>query len=430
MKNLREYGQKMDQEARQRRKVIAAGVTGNVLEWYDFAVYGFFAPIIGRLFFPSDDPTVSLIASFGAFAAGFLMRPIGGIIFGFIGDKIGRKRALVLSVLLMAIPSGMIGILPDHATIGVSAAVLMVLMRMLQGMAVGGEYTSSIVYLAEHAPSKRRGFFTSWTLVGAVGGILLGSGVGALLSNLLSAEAVSDWGWRIAFLSGIAVGVVGLLIRRHLPEMPKTESNDSANPIIDAFRTEWRAVTQVIGINIFNAVGFYLMFVYAVTWLIKEVKVPRSDALDINSLSLAVLLVLVPVFGALSDKVGRKSLLLFGSGGAVLLGYPLIVLMHHVDFAMVMMGQIGFAILLAAYLSGIPATLTEMFPSRVRVSALSVGYNISLAIFGGTTPLVATWIIERSHDDLSIAWYLIFAAAISFLFVVRLPETAHKPLPQ
>ena len=134
----------MDQEARQRRKVIAAGVTGNVLEWYDFAVYGFFAPIIGRLFFPSDDPTVSLIASFGAFAAGFLMRPIGGIIFGFIGDKIGRKRALVLSVLLMAIPSGMIGILPDHATIGVSAAVLMVLMRMLQGMAVGGEYTSSI----------------------------------------------------------------------------------------------------------------------------------------------------------------------------------------------------------------------------------------------------------------------------------------------
>ena len=310
----------MDQEARQRRKVIVAGVTGNVLEWYDFAVYGFFAPIIGRLFFPSDDPTVSLIASFGAFAAGFLMRPIGAIIFGFIGDKIGRKRALVLSVLLMAIPSGMIGILPDHATIGVSAAVLMVLMRMLQGIAVGGEYTSSIVYLAEHAPSKRRGFFTSWTLVGAVGGILLGSGVGALLSNLLPAEAVSDWGWRIAFLSGIAVGVVGLLIRRHLPEMPKTESNDSANPIIDAFRTEWRAVTQVIGINIFNAVGFYLMFVYAVTWLIKEVKVPRSDALDINSLSLAVLLVLVPVFGALSDKVGRKSLLLFGSGGAVLLG--------------------------------------------------------------------------------------------------------------
>jgi MHS family proline/betaine transporter-like MFS transporter len=423
-------GKKMDQEARQRRKVVVAGVTGNVLEWYDFAVYGFFAPIIGRLFFPSDDPTVSLIASFGAFAAGFLMRPIGGIIFGFIGDKIGRKRALVLSVLLMAIPSGMIGILPDHATIGVSAAVLMVLMRMLQGMAVGGEYTSSIVYLAEHAPSKRRGFFTSWTLVGAVGGILLGSGVGALLSNLLPAEAVSDWGWRIAFLSGIAVGVVGLLIRRHLPEMPKTESNDSANPIIDAFRTEWRAVTQVIGINIFNAVGFYLMFVYAVTWLIKEVKVPRSDALDINSLSLAVLLVLVPVFGALSDKVGRKSLLLFGSGGAVLLGYPLIMLMHHVDFMMIMMGQIGFAILLAAYLSAIPATLTEMFPSRVRVSALSVGYNISLAIFGGTTPLVATWIIERSHDDLSIAWYLICGAAISFVFTVRLPETAYKPLPQ
>ncbi|MBO6782519.1 MAG: MFS transporter [Alphaproteobacteria bacterium] len=416
---------------RNRRKVIAAGITGNVLEWYDFAVYGFYAPIIGKLFFPSDDPTVSLIASFGAFAAGFLMRPVGGFVFGHIGDKIGRKRALVLSVMLMAIPTGIIGILPDHATIGIAAAVLMVAMRMLQGLSVGGEYTGSIVYLAEHAPNDRRGFLTSWTLFGAVGGILLGSGVSALIANILSDAEVASWGWRIAFLSGILVGVVGLVVRRHLPDMPEDESEDKpANPVMEAFRTQWREMAKVIGFNIINAVGFYMMFVYVVTWLIKQVQEPRSEALDINTISMAVLLVLVPVFGALSDKVGRKPLLLFGAGGIALLGYPLIWLMHHPDFMMILLGQLGFSVLVGAYFGAGPATLTEMFPRRVRVSALSVGYNVGLAIFGGTTPLIATWLISRTHDDLSIAWYLIACAVVSFLVVLTLREGSRKPLPE
>lgn len=418
-------------EARTRRKVIAAGVTGNVLEWYDFAVYGFYAPIIGRLFFPSDDPTVSLIASFGAFAAGFLMRPVGGFIFGHIGDKIGRKKALVLSVMLMAIPTGVIGFLPDHATIGVAAAVLMVLMRMLQGLSVGGEYTGSIVYLAEHAPDKKRGFFTSWTLFGAVGGILLGSGVSALISHLLTDAQISDWGWRLAFISGILVGVVGLIVRRHLPDMPEDKSADKPkSPIVEAFRTEWRSMSKVIGFNIVNAVGFYMMFVYVVTWLIKQVAEPRSDALDINTISMAALLVMIPFFGALSDKIGRKPLLMFGAGGIAILGYPLIWLMHHPDFNMILLGQLGFAVLIGAYFGASPATLTEMFPRRVRVSALSVGYNISLAIFGGTTPLIATWLIARSHNDLSIAWYLIGCAVVSFLVLLTLKDGAGKPLPE
>jgi MFS transporter, MHS family, proline/betaine transporter len=418
-------------EARTRRKVIAAGVTGNALEWYDFAVYGFYAPIIGRLFFPSDDPTVSLIASFGAFAAGFLMRPVGGFIFGHIGDKIGRKKALVLSVMLMAIPTGVIGFLPDHATIGVAAAVLMVLMRMLQGLSVGGEYTGSIVYLSEHAPDKKRGFFTSWTLFGAVGGILLGSGVSALISHLLTDAQISDWGWRLAFISGILVGVVGLIVRRHLPDMPEDKSADKPkSPIVEAFRTEWRSMSKVIGFNIVNAVGFYMMFVYVVTWLIKQVAEPRSDALDINTISMAALLVMIPFFGALSDKIGRKPLLMFGAGGIAILGYPLIWLMHHPDFNMILLGQLGFAVLIGAYFGASPATLTEMFPRRVRVRALSVGYNISLAIFGGTTPLIATWLITRSHNDLSIAWYLIGCAVVSFLVLLTLKDGAGKPLPE
>lgn len=413
-----------------RRRVVAAGITGNVLEWYDFAVYGYYAPIIGRLFFPSDDPVTSLIASFGAFAAGFLMRPVGGFVFGHIGDRIGRKRALVLSVMLMAIPTGIIGVLPDHAAVGAAAAVLMVAMRMLQGLSVGGEYTCSVVFLAEHAPAKRRGFFSSWSLFGAVGGILLGSGVAALISNLLSDAAVESWGWRIPFLVGVLVGIVGLAIRRHLPEMAKDagEAGDRS-PVVEAFRTEWRQILRVAGINVVNAVGFYMIFVYMVTWLVGRVKEPRSDALDINTVSMAALLVLIPFFGWLSDRTGRRPPMLIGTAGLALFAYPLMQLMHHPDPLAIQLGQLGFVVLLAAYFGALPAAMTEMFPHRVRVSAISVSYNVTLGILGGTTPLIATWLIARSHDDLSIAYYLIGCALVSFAVLLTMRETAGRPLP-
>ena len=203
-----------------RKRVITAGVVGNVLEWYDFGVYGFFASIIAVQFFPSDNPTLSLLAAFGAFAAGFLMRPVGAAIFGHIGDRYGRGRALQLSVLCMAIPTFLIGLLPNYETIGITAAILMVLLRMLQGIAVGGEHTSSIVFLAESAPPGRRGFFTCWSQFGATGGILLGSAVGAYLSSTLDAEALNSWGWRAAFVAGIAVSIAGLFIRRGLSAPP------------------------------------------------------------------------------------------------------------------------------------------------------------------------------------------------------------------
>lgn len=402
-----------------------------MLEWYDFGVYGFFAPIIGGLFFPSDDPTVSLIASFGAFAAGFLMRPIGGFIFGYIGDRIGRRQALVFSVILMAIPTGIVGLLPTHASIGIAAAVLMVAMRMLQGLSVGGEYTGSVTFVAEHAPIMRRGFFASWTQVGAVGGILLGSGISALMTNLLTDAQLTEWGWRVPFLLGILVGVVGLLIRRNLPEIPVEDVEEGASlPAVEAIRTEWRAMGKMIGYTIINAVGFYIAFVYVLTWLVDEVKEPRSAAMDINTIALVVLLLLIPAVGALSDRIGRKTVLAIGAAGFVLLSYPLVWLMHEPDFARILLGQVTFAVLVAFLLGAGPANLSEMFPRRVRVSAMSVGYNVSMAIFGGTTPMVAAWLLERTHDDRSFVWYLIVAAAISLVFTLMLREGKGKPLPE
>ena len=215
------------------RRVVTAGVIGNVLEWYDFAVYGYFAPILATLFFPDGDRTLSLLAAFGAFAVGFLMRPVGAALFGHIGDRYGRARALLLSVALMAIPTVVMGLLPTYDSIGLAASLLIVLLRMCQGLAVGGEFTSSIVFLAEHAPPRRRGFFSSWAMFGATAGTMLGALVGAALSSTLSQEALAAWGWRVAFIAGIAVAVVGVILRRNMFDLPPVES--AVSPVKRAF---------------------------------------------------------------------------------------------------------------------------------------------------------------------------------------------------
>ncbi|GJM07988.1 MAG: MFS transporter [Lysobacteraceae bacterium] len=408
------------------RRTITAGVVGNVLEWYDFGVYGFFASVIATQFFPSHNPMLSLIAAFGAFAAGFLMRPVGAAIFGHIGDRYGRGHALKLSVLCMAVPTFCIGLLPTFETWGVMAAVLMVLMRMAQGVAVGGEYTSSIVFLAERAPPGRRAFFTCWSMFGATGGILLGSAVGALLSSLMSPEALNDWGWRVAFLAGIAVAGMGYFIRRGLEEHPVAAGEKS--PLVEAVRNHGRALAQVIGLNVVLAVTFYLMFVYAVTWMIKNVGEARSTALDINTMAMLVLLAALPLSARLADAFGRKRMMLLGIGATAVLAYPLVSLMHHPNALWIASGQIGFALLVAVFASSIPATMTESFPRSVRVTAVSVSYNLTFAVLGGTSPMVAVWLIERSHDDLAFAWYISAAAVVSFLCALKVTDRGKLPL--
>src|SRR5262245_57149458 len=243
-------------------RLIAAGTAGNVMEWYDFAVYGYFAATIGRHFFPSSDATTSLIAAFGVFAAGFLMRPLGGVVFGHIGDHVGRTAALTISVLAMAIPTFLIGILPGHATLGATAAVLLVLLRMIQGLSVGGEYTTSIVFLVEGAGRNHRGFAGSWSGFGAVGGILLGSAVGAAVAQILPSDDVQSWGWRLPFLAGLFVGLAGLFVRRHIPEVSKPKGHEcKRSPVWEALQSHWRVILRIALLNVINGVGFYIAFV-------------------------------------------------------------------------------------------------------------------------------------------------------------------------
>jgi len=413
----------MDQQTiRGQSRAIVAGISGNVMEWYDFSVYGYFAAIIGRNFFPTGDRTTSLIAAFGVFAAGFFMRPLGSILFGYIGDKKGRKLALTISVGMMAVPTFLIGVLPTYQQIGLWASLSLVLVRLLQGLSVGGEFTTSAIFLVEGSAAGRRGFLGSFAPLGASAGTLLGSAIGAAVTTLLGQSSIESWGWRIPFLIGIFVGVVGLYIRSGLVEdrlaRPRTKS-----PVREAFQTEWRTILRLIGLNAAFAVSFYMGFVYVTTYIRQVDHIAQSTALDINTVAMLVTLVLIPLIGILSDCIGRKPILLVATGGLFVLAWPLFWMLHHPEIALVLAAQIGFAVLVACFGGTVPTAMVELVPDRVRCTVLSVGYNTGMAFLGGVTPVVAVYTIQRSQYDLSPAFLLMAAAAVSFVVIAGLRET-------
>ncbi|MEM7226185.1 MAG: MFS transporter [Pseudomonadota bacterium] len=412
------------------RKNAFAGAIGNVMEWYDFAAYAYMAPIISRLFFPSDDDFTSLLATYGAFAAGYLSRPLGALAFGHIGDKTGRKIVLVLSVTLMGVATVSIGLLPTVAQAGPVAAVFLVLLRVLQGFSVGGEYTGSSTFVVEHAPGDRRAFYASWIVCGAAGGFLLGSGVSTLLNNFLADSDLQDWAWRVPFLSGALIAVVALVLRRHIeePPAPEYEEDYQRSPVILAFTDHWRDMLRVMGLALAVNVGFYMMFVYAVGYLTDRMHVSTASALDINTFCMIVLTLLPLPIALLADKVGRKPILLSGAIGMILLSWPLFWLMHHQNLSLILLGQLGFAILFSWIYAANPAAQAEILSRRVRVSVLSIGYNICLSVFGGTTPLVATYLVERTSDDFAPVYYLMGLSVLSLIAVLSIPETGGKPL--
>jgi MHS family proline/betaine transporter-like MFS transporter len=405
------------------RRAIAAGMIGNLLEWYDFAIYGYFAATIGRVFFPAQDPVAQVLSAFGIFALGYLMRPLGGMVVGHIGDRHGRRAALTFSISAMAVPTFLVGVLPGHATLGVAAPILLTLLRMIQGLSVGGEATMSMIFLVERAPPGRRGLVGSMASLAANGGFLMGSAIGALFAALLPAEALAEWGWRVPFLLGLLVGIVGWWIRRMLEEDPPVK-RPTTSPLVDTLRNHGRLVARVAGVAIFNAVGFYLMFLYIVTWLQGVDGVSPARALEINTVSMVALLPVMVAAGWLSDRVGRRPLMF----GALILGFvgalPFLWLMHHPDPVLMLAGQLAFVVPAGICLGVMPAVLTEAVPAGVRCTAVSLGYNIAFGIIGGLTPLTAAWLVARTEIDLSPAWLLMAAAAITFAALLASRETS------
>ena len=410
----------------QTRRVIVAGIIGNVLEWYDFAVYGYFATAIGQEFFPHQDRFAQLLSVFGVFALGYLMRPLGGAVTGHIGDRFGRRAALTFSVVAMAIPTFLIGLLPGYRTLGLLAPIALTLLRMVQGLSVGGEYTSSVVFLVEQAPNGRRGLMGALTVCGAIAGILLGSAVGAAFTANLSAAALQAWGWRIPFLLGLVVGVGGYMVRRHMSETIATPSRARA-PIVETLHDHWRTVLGFAGLSAFYAVGFYVSFVYLVSWLQNADRIAPARALEINSFSMVILLAVIVASGLLADWFGRKPLLILATVLCFIGALPLFWLLNHPSVWLAQLGQLGLVLIFGLYGGTLPVILVEAAPLKVRCTAVALGYNVSLGVIGGLTPLVASWLVARTGDEIAPGFLMMVAAAVTLLTILRFPETYRTP---
>jgi len=408
---------------------VLAGVIGNALEWYDFAVYGFFAPIIGRVFFPSDDPTASLLAAYGVLAAGFFSRPIGSMVFGHIADRIGRKPSLMLSIAIMGLATLGIALLPGHAELGATAAVLLVVLRTVQGLAVAGEFGASAVLLVEQAPANRRGWVGSWVMTGSNIGFLLGSGVGALISALLAPDQLDDWGWRIAFLIGALIALLALFARRTLAETLTAEARAASRPpLVEALR-HWRAIAQMVFLLLPTAVTFYIAFVYATSYLTDSMHFSTAEALDVSTLALFVLTAVGPLAGLWTDRVGRRPLLLAVALAGLLLTWPLWYALHQGTLAWILVAQLSFAAINGVGWALSVPLMVELLPPGVRCTASGIAYNLCMALFGGAAPWIATYLVERTGDDFAPAWFIMAAALVSCLAALKLRETAFRPLP-
>lgn len=400
-----------------KKNIIIPAVIGNALEWYDFALYGYYASIISHLFFPVGNNFISLIKTFGVFAAGFLMRPLGAIIFGHFGDRVGRKKMLAASVILMALSTTAMGLLPTHAQIGVWAGILLTVCRLLQGLSGGGEYPGSVVYLVEHAPAQHRGLFGSLSLLGSGIGFLLASMVGALTSSFAVGTAYAETAWRFPFLLGIILGAVGLYLRLCMPETPEFSTLLKSNfvpfkyPLLQVLREKKWAMLQAVCLVFSPLMASYLLFVYLPSYLNLYLNLSLHTALIANSIGWLTVIILYPIVGHLSDRLGRRLILMVGALLMCLLVYPLFLLLQQATFATVVITQIIFAALLALYYAVIPVVLVEMFEVKIRYTAVAFPQNLA-AVLGGTAPMVVTFLIHSTGNIAAPSFYLILATVI------------------
>ena len=415
------------------RRAITGAAVGNAVEWFDFAVYGFLATYIAGHFFPSENETASLLSTFAVFAAAFFMRPLGGYFFGPLADRIGRQKVLALVILLMSASTFAIGLLPTYQTIGVIAPLGLLFLRCLQGFSAGGEYGSGACYLAEFAPDKRRGFIVSFLVWSVVVGFLLGSATVTALEATLSEEAMTSYGWRIPFLLAGVLGLVGLYIRLRLSDTPEFEKLRAAgevatSPLKEALTTAWKPILQIFGLVVIHNVGFYVVFTYLPTYFTKTLDFSKTDAFVSVTVAGLVAIILIPPLGALSDRIGRKPLLLAGAIGFAVFTYPLFMLLNAGSLAGAIAAHAGLAALESVFVCASLAAGAELFSTRVRSSGYSIGYNTSVAMFGGTAPYVATWLVDRTGSNLSPALYVVAAAVVTLLTVLTMRETARQPL--
>ncbi|CAN7526103.1 Proline/betaine transporter [compost metagenome] len=420
-----------------RRKAIIAATIGNGLEWFDFTVYSFFAVIIAKLFFPTGDDLTSFLLTVATFGVGFFMRPVGAIVLGVYADRVGRKAALTLTILLMALGTAIIGLAPTYNQIGLWAPALIVLARLIQGFSAGGEVGGATAFLIEHAPDAERGAYASWQQASQGISFMLGAAMGALVTNGLSSEQIDAWGWRIPFLFGLLIGPVGMYIRSHLDEPPEFEARQAArkaakvkfSPLTQVLRDHPREVLAGLGVTILWTVCTYVLVFYMPSYAKQQLGLPLGATFKSTALCGAIILVLCPLMGMLSDRMGRKRMLGIVALLIGVLAYPLFHWLNVSPSTQTLLQvQIVLGILLAAFTGPAPAVLAEQFPTEVRSTGLSLAYNFAVTIFGGFAPLIVTWLIESTQNKLAPAYYVIAAAVVSFIALAFMHDRTGKKL--
>ncbi|MHA7223961.1 MFS transporter [Arthrobacter sp. RHLT1-20] len=414
-------------------RAIIAATLGNALEWYDFAVYAYLTPVISKLFFPSDDPLVSVLSTFAVFAVGFIMRPVGAIFFGWLGDRRGRKQALIASVMVMGIATILLGLIPTHAQIGALAAILLTVARLFQGFSVGGEYGNSASFLVEYAPPGRRGLYGSLTYFSSILGMALGGGVVLFFTLILSPSEMSSWGWRLPFLLSFPLLLVGMYMRLKIEETPEfssvhADSSTSGSPLRTLVRDHGKNMLVVMGIVVAFAISTYTVVTFMLSYLRTVVKVETVPATVAVLTATVFGALLIPVFGWLSDKIGRKPVLLLACVSCIILPLlGLMIVLSSVPGA-ILIGQMVMWIPVAIFCGVTPAAFSELFPTEVRVSGFGIAYSVSTALFSGTAPFIATLLIEQTGNNLAPGWYIAAAGGFSLFFVLRLRETFNSSL--
>lgn len=396
------------------RAVISSSI-GNALEWFDILIYGAFAVVIAKLFFPTDNETVSLLVTFATFGVSFFMRPLGAVILGAYSDRVGRKAALSLSILLMTIGTALIAFMPTYASIGLWAPAGIVLARLIQGFSAGGEFGSSTAFLVEHAP-HRRGFFSSWQVASQGLSLLLAAAFGAGLNGWLTVEQLYDWGWRIPFLFGLLIGPAGFYIRRHLEESPEFAAAErTETPLRDMFTRQKERLLIGTGCVIMATVSVYLAL-YMPTYAIKQLGMSAWSSYAATLISGLIMMLASPLVGKLSDQYGRTPFMLASSVLFVVMTYPMFVfLTGNPTFGNLLLLQIVIGVLMTAYFAAMPALLSDIFPVQTRGTGMSLSYNIAVMIFGGFAGLIITWLIQSTGNKLAVSFFVIFGAVLSVI---------------
>jgi MHS family proline/betaine transporter-like MFS transporter len=412
-----------------------AGFIGNVVEWYDFALYGYLAGVIAPVFFPETSATAGLIATYGIFAAGFLMRPLGAAVFGWFGDRYGRARTMQISVAMMALPTLLLGLLPTYALVGLLAPVLLVLVRLLQGLSVGGEFSSSATYLVETAPQGKRGLTGSWANIGSMTGSLLGVGAAALVTNLFDAETLAAWAWRLPFLGGALLGTTAIWIRRNLHNSQRFQEHhagrEETSPLLQAFTTNRRETLLALVFAAAYGTCYYIAFVYLPEWLSAQGLMARGTALTINAATTLLVIPAMPLFAVVGDRwLPRRTWIGLAIFLLAVAAWPLHRWMLDTggSLASVVAAHALAFLLLSVPLGSAPALFVEMFPESDRLSGYSVAFNVGVGIFGGLTPMIATSLIAATGAATAPAFYLSVAALAAVGALALTPDRSRAPL--